>query len=162
MQVVEATSEDFGSWLHLAAEVEQLFGPMADEPEFRGALTRNLARSTALCVRVADGPPGTPLIGGLLFSPHPPRYVVSWLVVTDGARSRGIGKELIRESLRRFVRYPSTLEVEAFGLDHPGARSRRFYEQLGFQAEEDCPPGPDGGSRQRFRLVLDSPPPWLD
>jgi GNAT superfamily N-acetyltransferase len=50
-------------------------------------------------------------------------------------RSRGIGKELIRDALRRFASYPCTLEVQTFELDHPGARSGHFYEQFGFHAE---------------------------
>jgi ribosomal protein S18 acetylase RimI-like enzyme len=162
VRVVEAAPEDIDSWLNLAGEVEYLFGPMVDKPEFHRALLSNLARSTALCIRGVDGPPGTPLLGGLLFSPHQPRYVISWLAVTANVRNQGIGKELIREALRRFVSYPCTLEVEAFGLDHPGARSRSFYEQLGFRAEEDCPPGPDGGSRQIFRLPLVEAPVWVD
>jgi ribosomal protein S18 acetylase RimI-like enzyme len=162
MRVVEATPEDFDSWLHLAGEVESLFGPMVDQPEFHRALLRNVARRTALCIRGVDGPPGSPLLGGLLFSPHQPRYAISWLAVTSNVRNHGIGKALIGEALRRFVSYPCTLEVETFGMDHPGARSRRFYEQLGFQAGEDCPPGPDGGSRQLFRLPLVEAPAWLD
>ena len=161
MQIVNATSQDLDGWLHLAGEVEALFGPMVDEPEFHQALLRNIRRSTALCVRLEDGPSGVPLIGGLLFSPHPPRYVIAWLVVTGNARNEGIGRELLRAALRLFVHYPATLEVETFGLDHPGARSRRFYEQLGFLAAETCPPGPEGGSRQMFRLDLDSAPVWL-
>lgn len=95
MRVVEATPEDVDSWLHLAGEVAVPFGPMVDQPEFHRALLKNLARATALCIRVAGGPPGTPLVGGLLFSPHHPRYVISWLVVTSNVRSQGIGKELI-------------------------------------------------------------------
>jgi GNAT superfamily N-acetyltransferase len=134
---------------------------MVDQPAFHQALLVNLARSTALCVRAADGHPGAPLLGGLLFSAHPPCYVIRWLAVTSNVRSQGIGKELIREALRRFVSYPCTLDVETFGLDHPGARSRAFYEQLGFHPEEDGPPGPDGGSRQTFRLPLVEPLAWL-
>jgi ribosomal protein S18 acetylase RimI-like enzyme len=161
MQVSEATMEDFESWLLLAAEVEELFGPMVNEPEFHQVLVRKIARGSAFCVRRADGPPGTPLAGGLLLSQHSQRYGISWLVVSAAWRSNGVGKALVRAALRRSVTYPCTLEVDTFGIDHPGARSRGFYEQLGFRAEENLAPGPEGGSRQMYRLALDSPPPWL-
>ena len=162
MRVVVATPEDVDGWLHLAREVEVLFGPMVGRPEFNQALQRNLARATALCIRDANGPPGSPLLGGLLFSSQHPHYVISWLVVTSKVRSQGNGKALVEEAIRRFVSYPCTLELETFGPDHPGARSRSFFERLGFHAVEDCPPGPDGGSRQRFRLWLAEAPAWLN
>jgi hypothetical protein len=45
--------------------------------------------------------------------------------------------------------------VTTFGSDDPaGEPARRFYERLGFQAAEEAPNGPDGGSRQIFRLCL--------
>jgi len=44
--VVAATSEDVPGWLELAAEVEQLFGPMVDDPEFHRALARSISRTT--------------------------------------------------------------------------------------------------------------------
>ncbi|MEV7021768.1 hypothetical protein [Kitasatospora sp. NPDC093558] len=45
-----------------------------------------------------------------------------------------------------------------FGAGHPGAvvsGARVFYERLGFTAAEAAEPGPEGGSRQVYRLLLD-------
>lgn len=40
MNVVNATMEDIRGWLELAAEVESLFGPMVDDPNFTLALEK--------------------------------------------------------------------------------------------------------------------------
>jgi len=42
MKVQVAQLEDIDSWLSLAAEVEDLFGPMVNEPGFMKALMRNI------------------------------------------------------------------------------------------------------------------------
>ena len=68
MRIVIAQKEDFASWLYLAAEVEPLFGPMVNEPGFHRTLHKHIGRGTAYCIRANDGPPGTLLLGGLLFS----------------------------------------------------------------------------------------------
>jgi hypothetical protein len=54
MRVQQATDDDLPAWLALAAEVEPLFGPMVDEPEFLRALQRNINRGSAFCVRQED------------------------------------------------------------------------------------------------------------
>jgi GNAT superfamily N-acetyltransferase len=148
-----AQPEDIPAWLDLAAEVEPLFGPMVDDPAFHRALERNVARGTAFCVREADGPPGAPLLGGLLFSPKPPRYTIGWLAVTGSYRRRGIGRQLIAHVLC-LVEAPAEVVVTTFGEGCPaGEPARRFYVRMGFHAAERAPDGPEGGSRQVFRQV---------
>src|SRR5919199_1148979 len=95
MHVQRAHHDDVAPWLALAAEVEALFGAMADNPDLRRALDRNIERGTAFCVRENDGPPGAPLAGGLLFSPHPPRYTIGWLAVARRWRRQGVGRMLV-------------------------------------------------------------------
>ena len=59
--------------------------------------------------------------------------------------------------MRRFVRAAGLLDVETFGADHPGAvtsGARVFYERLGFTPGEPAPAGPEGGSRQTYRLAV--------
>ena len=138
--VVCAELQDIPAWLLLAAEVEPLFGPLVEEPSFLRALRRNIARRTAFCVRVADGPPGSPLLGGLLYSPKPPICTIGWLAVTRSYRRCGIGRALLE-----FV-------VTTFGSDCvEGLPARQFYARLGFEPAESAPDGPEGGSRQIFR-----------
>jgi GNAT superfamily N-acetyltransferase len=152
--VVVAQPEDIPAWLVLAQEVEPLFGPLVDDPAFRSALHRNIARGTAFCVREGDGPCGVPLVGGLLLSPKPPLYTIGWLAVAGQHRRQGGGRRLV-EHVVDLVEAPAELVVTTFGEDGPeGGPARRFYERLGFYPAEPAPDGPEGGSRQIFRRVM--------
>lgn len=155
--VVIAVAEDIPAWRVLAAEVEPLFGPMVGRSEFEEALARMIARGHALCVRADAGPPGSPLLGGLLWSAHPPHYQIAWLAVTASARGQGIGAALIQTALA-WVRPPAEITVVTFGPDIPeGEPARLLYQRIGFVAAEAAPDGPEGGSRQVFRRILDAP-----
>ncbi|TDE55986.1 N-acetyltransferase [Nonomuraea mesophila] len=158
MQVRVADEQDFTGFLNLAAEVEQWFGPMVSEPGFHDAVRKNVLRSTAL-VATSSGPG---LAGGLMFATtHAPIYHIRWLVVSEQARGQGVGRALLTEAMHRFVRGPGTVEVVTFGADHPGATAsgaRAFYERLGFTPAEATDPGPEGGSRQIYRLAVPHQP----
>lgn len=157
MRVALATTRDFDAFLVLAAEVEDWFGPMVADPGFHRSVRNDIERRSAL-VAVDRG---DAVVGGLLFScQRAPEYEIGWLVVTDVMRSRGIGEALVAEAMRRWVAPPAVVTVVTFGADHPGARSRRFYERLGFLPSETVDAGPEGGSRQRFRLELETLPAW--
>ncbi|MEU8265133.1 GNAT family N-acetyltransferase [Micromonospora sp. NPDC048999] len=151
MQVVLAVRADLPAWRGLADEVEDLFGPMVDDPEFQAALERNVERGTALCVRDAPGTPGAAIAGGVLMSVHPPRYEVSWLAVSTAFRGRGIGTLLVRSALRDLTAVPGIVEVTTFGPDHPGRHARGFYEHLGFEPTGSVSAD---GTRQTYRLRL--------
>lgn len=131
LDVVPATPEDIPGWLDLAREVEDLFGaPMASDPGFRAALEKNIQRGTAFCVRECWGPPGTPLAGGMLWSPA--RNAIGWLSVAERYRRRGIGSALI-EHLIDVARAP-VITVETFADDVIGGEPARvFYERHGFR-----------------------------
>ncbi|WP_406294144.1 GNAT family N-acetyltransferase [Embleya sp. NBC_00888] len=155
MIVRPAHAADRAGFLALAAEVEHWFGPMVDEPGFHAALDEHIRTGLAL---VVPADPGPGLLGGLLFGAEPPVHHVHWLVVAGAARGRGVGRALMAEAARRYVRGPGTVELITFGLDHPGAiegGSRAFYESLGFVPAESAEPGPEGGSRQVFRRTVD-------
>jgi GNAT superfamily N-acetyltransferase len=153
-RVVTAQPKDIPAWLDLAAEVEPLFGPMVDDPSFLRALRKNIDRETAFCVREADGPPGVPVLGGLLFSPRPPVYTIGWLAVTRLHRRRGIGRKLVEHVLGLLIP-PAELVVTTFGADHPlGRPARCFYERMGFHPAERAPDGPEGGPRQMYRRMI--------
>lgn len=152
--VAVASSADLPAWRMLAREVEPLFGPMVGVPAFEEALARKVSQGQALCVREADGDAGAPLIGGLLWSSHPPRYRIGWLAVTARARRQGVGRQLVAAALA-WVEPPASVDVVTFGEDNPaGLPARQFYLDLGFEPAEVAPPGPEGGSRQVFRLNL--------
>ena len=132
MIVRVASAEDTPSFIELARQVEQWFGPMVEEPGFRAALAKHIRRGTALVATTADE---TDVLGGLLFTAKPPTYHVRWLVVSGHARGQGIGRALMADAIRRFATDDGTVEVVTFGADHPGASAsgaRAFYERLGF------------------------------
>ena len=157
MAIVAATGSDFEAFLELASEVEDLFGAMVSEASFHDAVRRNILRGSALVARQPDGA----TVGALLFSRHRrPTYRVGWLVVARRHRSRGIGRTLLGEAFRRWVKPPCAIEVVTFGPDHPGAEFRGFYERLGFEPAELADGGPEDGSRQVFRLAMETLPAW--
>ncbi|GGZ02951.1 GNAT family N-acetyltransferase [Streptomyces poonensis] len=148
-----AKEQDFPGFLGLAAQVEHWFGPMVEDTGFHDAVRRHIRRSTALVAASAE----PDLLGGLLFGTKAPTYHVHWLVVSEQARGRGVGRALMAEAMRRWVRSPAGIEVVTFGADHPGASvsgARVFYERLGFVPAEVVGPGPEGGSRQVFRRAV--------
>lgn len=152
--VCVARPADIPAWLLLARELEPLFGPMCDDPAFVAALERNIARQTALCIRSEDHDAG--LLAGLLYSAKPPLYKLNWLGVTAAQRRNGLGQRLYA-AIFQTIRAPATIEVCTFGADHPGGQAARsFYSKLGFVPAEPLPAGPEGGSRQMFRLQLES------
>ncbi|MHB1911766.1 MAG: GNAT family N-acetyltransferase [Acidimicrobiales bacterium] len=108
------------------------------EPGFQDALTRNFQRGSALLAETDSGD----AVGGMLFSLRTaPTYRIGWLVVDGQSRSRGLGQTLVAEGLRRWFEPPGVLEVVTFGPDHPGARSRSFYERPRLTAGGDDNPG---------------------
>ncbi|MFI2211418.1 GNAT family N-acetyltransferase [Streptomyces sp. NPDC020141] len=148
-----AEDADFAGFLGLAAQVEHWFGPMVEDVGFHDAVREHIRRSRAL-VAVSPGPE---LLGGLLFGAEAPVHHVHWLVISRQARGKGVGRALMSDATRRWVRGPGTVEVVTFGADHPGAvvsGARVFYERLGFAAAEAADPGPEGGSRQIFRRAV--------
>lgn len=155
-----AVEEDHPGFLALAGEVEHWFGPMVEDAGFHRAVRRHIERSMAL-VAVS----GPEVQGGLLFGadeaaadePNGPTYHVHWLVVAGRSRGGGVGRALLAEATRRYVRTPGRMEVATFGPDHPGAvasGARVFYERLGFVPGEAAAAGPEGGSRQVFRRAV--------
>ncbi|MET7970948.1 GNAT family N-acetyltransferase [Micromonospora sp. NPDC005305] len=148
-----AREQDFPGLLGLASQVEHWFGPMVGDPGFQKAVEKHICRSTAL-VAISSR---SELLGGLLFGAGPPTYHVHWLVVSEKQRGTGVGRALIADATRRFVLGPGSIEVVTFGADHPGAvasGARVFYERLGFTPAEAAEPGPEGGSRQIYRLAV--------
>jgi GNAT superfamily N-acetyltransferase len=94
---------------------------------------------------------GRPVLGGALL-PAPPQTRIAWLAVRAAARGRGVGHALVAAALNRY-QPPCEVLVDAFGPDVAGGEpARRLYQSFGFAAAECLPRGPEGGTRQRFRL----------
>jgi len=156
MQVVTACEADIPAWLALACEVEDLFGVALSRDEgFLDALQRNIRLGTAFCVRAEDGPPGTALLGGLLFSDrHGPVYTLGWFAVAEDCRRLGVGKALVAHAMS-LVEPPAELVVTTFVQGKPGGESARlFYLKEGFMPAEYLVEEPQGVMRQRFRKKI--------
>ncbi|MET9271763.1 GNAT family N-acetyltransferase [Kribbella sp. NPDC003557] len=149
-----AVATDRPGILGLAGEVEHWFGPMVAEAGFHHALDRHVAEQRALVASDAGR-----LVGAVLFGGSSLRFAVHWLVISERARGRGVGRQLMTAVVERLtggrgLAEGEVVEVVTFGADHPGAvasGARVFYERLGFVPGEPAPDGPDGGSRQVFR-----------
>lgn len=162
-----AREDDLAGFLALASQVEHWFGPMVEEPGFHRAVNAHIRDGAALVAESAGtaestAPAGEPgIVGGLLFGAAPPTYHVHWLVAAELRRGEGVGRRLMADALRRYVTGPGAVQVVTFGPDHPGAvesGARVFYERLGFRPGEPTDPGPEGGSRQIYRLAVPAPP----
>lgn len=144
--VAPANVADLPSWLEIARQVEPLFGAMA---MFDVTLRAKITQGEALCVRDAGGQ----VIGGLLLGGEQPDLWIRWLAVRRAARGRGIGSALVSEAIRR-LDAKGSLSLITFGADNlEGAPARRLYVRLGFLPGPMQPRGPEGGTRQLFRLV---------
>lgn len=158
MNVTRAAHEDIEQWLQLAAEVEYLFGPMVDEPHFVEAVEKSIEMGRAFCIREKDGGPGARLLGGVLFSSsNAPIYKIHWLSVSSRVRQQGVGSAIL-EHVLRMVNPPAEVVVTTFGEDIPdGQPARNLYKKFGFvPLDESVPRGPEGGSRQKFKLSIGS------
>ena len=158
MKVQIATRADVPGWLELALEVEFLFGPIVDQPDFQNALRKNIDRGSAYCVREQDRSAGAPLMGGLFLSFRQPEYHIRWLSVAEQWRRRGIGTVLL-EHVFDLIKPPAELFVTTFGEDNlEGQPARRFYKKMGFEPFAKASPGPEGGSREIFQKSFLSDP----
>jgi GNAT superfamily N-acetyltransferase len=157
MNIRLARHEDFAGIQRLATQVEELFGPVAGNPEFEAIVRRNIDAGVGLVAEIDDH-----VVGGLLFTKAGTHlFEIGWLVVDAAYRSQRVGQALLVDAMARWVHPPADIEVVAFGPDHPGAASVAFYERLGFEFVEPEEAGPEGGSRDRLRLSLDkSLPSW--
>ena len=138
--------DDIPSWLEIVREVEPLFGAM---PKFDVTLASNIAGRSALCVHDDLGV----VVGGLLLGGTPPDNWIRWLAVRKSVRGQGVGTSLIQEALSRCA-IPCTVSLATFGADNADGRpARALYERLGFVACEMLPRGPEGGTRQLYKMV---------
>ena len=136
MRVAMASIDDMSSWLSLAAEVEPLFGPMVNDPGFHNALRATIERGDAFCVREDDGPPGTALLGAIMFSGSGSNYKIGWLAVSERSRRNGLGR-MLTDHVLSLVTPPATITVTTFREDEPDGRpARRLYESFGFEPGE--------------------------
>ena len=141
--VRDAIPEDVPSWLGLADEVEDLFGPM---PDIEAHIRRGIERGTA--VVVVEGPA---VAGAALLSRDGEPHAIHWLSVRSAQRRSGVAHLLMEAILQRWP--IGDVEVITFGPDvDGGAAARRLYTRFGFRPDGPSEQGSNGTSRERYVL----------
>lgn len=136
--VVVSEVPDFDEWIALAREVEPLFGPMADDTGFRGALLGALTNGDALCVYGGDGK----VQGGVILNLA--QNGIAWLAVAGDSRGKGLGRALLEAALDG-LNPNREIIVQTFAAEVPeGAAARRLYLNFGFADREPGGPNPAG------------------
>jgi ribosomal protein S18 acetylase RimI-like enzyme len=141
-RIRSAESRDVPEWLALAKEVEHLFGPMSEVPEFRAALDGAIASGHALAAVVSLDDGEEELVGGIVFSPE--GGSIEWLAVSARTRGAGLGRELLAAAIAR-LDPARPIRVQTFApASAGGAAARRLYAAFGFEDREDAEPTPAG------------------
>lgn len=134
-----AQADQLNAWLTLAREVENLFGPMADLPEFKAAVQAAIAAGTAISCCAPDS---NVLLGGSVIEPSNNEIV--WLAVTTAARGQGVGQALLNYTLERLDPTRS-VTVQTFAAScTAGLPARRLYKSCGFTDHAPAEPNPAG------------------
>ena len=102
------------------------------------------AGSSANC-GTANGPPGAPLKGGLLWSLDERRIWINWLAVSPAWQGQGVGRRLVEQVLGLVVEAEGVWVV-TFGRMRPGERGRESSIRVWVSG----PPGIPGG---RDRII---------
>lgn len=133
---------DVAGWLELAREVEPLFGPMADVPEFREALAGAVEQGHAVSALANAVSSGSPVVGGVVVSPD--TNSIEWLAVSQSARGQGAGKKLLQAALALLDPNRPIL-VQTFAPScAEGLPARSLYLQFGFKDGDPMGPNPAG------------------
>lgn len=134
--------DDWATWQTLTREVEPLFGPMADQPEFAAAWQAAVAVRQVLCARETPSTSGSPLLGGIIFSPK--ENEIAWLAVSARSRGKGVGAKLLAQALQ-CLDPTRNVRVQTFADSVPaGQPARRLYQRFGFINQKMARDNPAG------------------
>jgi len=134
-----ATESDLEQFLGLAREVEPLFGPMVGNPDFVEGVKGFIKEGLMVC---AVDETCSRLIGACAIDPASSEIL--WLAVTEGSRSKGVGRMLVAAALEELGEgHP--VRVTTFGEDMvESVSARKLYDGFGFREIKAGPPNPAG------------------
>lgn len=133
---------DMPGWLQLAKEVEPLFGPMVESPDFFDALSKTILGGTAFCLRDEADRENCGLCGGIIISKE--NNSIEWFVVAQKFRNTGVGKRLLKEALVN-LNQTEPITVNTFDESVPdGKPARKLYLSMGFRDSSEGPVNPAG------------------
>ena len=125
-EAIAACEGDAREWMELAERVKDNF-PGFEAESYRETLLRNIARGSALCVKI-DGR----IAGILLFSKK--HGCLSYMAVAPEYRRMGVGSALVSEMIQRM---DGDIWVDTFREGDPmGDAPRALYRRFGFEAGE--------------------------
>ena len=137
-----AVLQDVEGWLALAKEVEDLFGPMSDVPEFREALAAAIEGGHAFTALRPSEKCLNSVTGGIVVSQE--MNSIEWFVVSGAARGLGIGRQLLTAALAHLDSAKS-VSVQTFAPScSEGLAARQLYMKFGFEDREPMGPNPAG------------------
>ena len=143
---------DLDLWIDLAREVEPLFGPMADDVGFKGALTQAISSNTAFCIYADSHENITELIGGIIISKE--SNEIAWFAVSKPYRGKGYGRKLLEFALSK-LNPLKTIFVQTFDDSLPeGKAARSLYMDLGFVDAKEGELNPAGVSTIIMQLEV--------
>ena len=147
-----ARLEDLKGLLGLAKEVEHLFGPMTEVPEFHQGMTMAIENDQVFTALHSSLDRPDHVAGGLVVSPV--TNSIAWLVVARAARGKGLGRKLLARAVTCLdAARPVTVQTFAPSC-HEGLAARRLYLQSGFEDR-----APQGSNPAGIPTVLMVQPP---
>lgn len=123
-----AVNDDLEPFMELAREVEPLFGPMVDSPDFVEGVKGAIKGERVVCA-VAES--SSQFIGACVVDPD--SRAILWLAVTGNSRGNGAGRMLVAAALERLGE-GGPVQVTTFGEDMAESFSaRKLYDSFGFK-----------------------------
>ncbi len=138
MKIDTVSKTDIENWLQLAGEVENLFGPMREDPDFLAALEVAIGEERAFCIR--DGQAG--LIAAIVLSYE--KNEIEWLAVTSSRQKSGLGGQLLQHALQK-LDSARNISVQTFAsVAAIGDSARKLYMKYGFKEVSPAGQNPAG------------------
>ncbi|SOB58307.1 GCN5-related N-acetyltransferase [Pseudodesulfovibrio profundus] len=123
-----AVESDLEPFLGLAREVEPLFGPMVDNPDFVEGVKGAIKNGQVICV---VDKPYSQVIGACVIDSE--SRTILWLAVTEKSRGNGAGAMLVAAALERLGE-GDPVQVTTFSEDMAESISaRKLYDSFGFK-----------------------------
>jgi ribosomal protein S18 acetylase RimI-like enzyme len=142
MNIFLSQPDDLPEWFSLAREVEPLFGPMVDVPEFQSGLLTAINENRALCVRDENDSGTRRMVGGVIIDTK--ENEILWLAVSQTSRGRGVGRILLMDAITRMdTTRPIRVQTYATHVE-AGNSARHLYTDLGFTDVQDGGLNPAG------------------
>ena len=138
MKIDTVSKEDIKNWLQLAGEVEPLFGPMLEDPDFLPAIEMAIGEERAFCIR--EGQAG--LIAAIVLSFE--KNEIEWLAVVSSRQKSGLGGQLLEHALQK-LDPARNISVQTFAsVAGIGDSARRLYMKYGFKEVSPAGQNPAG------------------